>query len=105
GDSIRTFRSGDVVLVGANLPHHWSFDEKYLNDGPERPNVYVAHFSDYFWGKEFLSLPENVPLKNLLEIARRGIQVNGKTREYIGYLLQKMLVSEGSRKILFLLEV
>lgn len=104
GDSISTFKSGDVVLVGANLPHYWSFDEQYLNDGAERPNVYVAHFCDYFWGKEFLSIPENVPLKNMLEIAKRGIQVNGKTREYIGYLLQKMLVSEGSRKILFLLE-
>jgi len=104
GDNIKAFRSGDVVLVGTNLPHYWSFDDKYFNSGVEQPNVYVAHFCDYFWGKEFLSIPENLPLKNILETAKRGIQVTGKTREYIGYLLEEMLVSDGCRKVLLLLE-
>ncbi|MEO8765304.1 MAG: AraC family transcriptional regulator [Ginsengibacter sp.] len=104
GDNIKHFRAGDVILVGSNLPHYWSFDEKYFNSGTEQPNVFVAHFCDYFWGKEFLSIPENLPLKNILETARRGIQVTGKTREYIGYLLEEMLVSDGCRKVLLLLE-
>ena len=104
GDNIKAFRSGDVVLVGTNLPHYWSFDDKYFNSGVEQPNVYVAHFCDHFWGKEFLSIPENLPLKNILETAKRGIQVTGKTREYIGYLLEEMLVSDGCRKVLLLLE-
>jgi len=104
GDNIKHFRSGDVILVGTNLPHYWSFDEKYFNSRVEQPNVFVAHFCDYFWGKEFLSIPENLPLKNILETARRGIQVTGKTKEYIGYLLEEMLVSDGCRKVLLLLE-
>lgn len=104
GDSIKPFRSGDVILVGSNLPHYWSFDDKYFDPGVEQPNVFVAHFCDYFWGKEFLSIPENLPLKNILEVARRGIQVGGKTREYVGYLLEEMLASDGCRKVLLLLE-
>ena len=104
GDNIKHFRSGDVILVGTNLPHYWSFDEKYFNSRVEQPNVYVAHFCDYFWGKEFLSIPENLPLKNILETAKRGIQVTGKTKDYIGYLLEEMLVSDGCRKVLLLLE-
>jgi len=104
GDNINTFRSGDVILVGSNLPHYWSFDDKYFNSKVEQPNVYVAHFCDYFWGKEFLSIPENLPLKNILETAKRGILVTGKTKEYIGYLLEEMLVSNGCRKVILLLE-
>ena len=30
GDSISTFQSGDVILVGADLPHYWSFDDRYF---------------------------------------------------------------------------
>jgi len=104
GDNIMPFQSGDVILVGTNLPHYWSFDDKYFNSEVEQPNVYVAHFCDYFWGKEFLSIPENLPLKNILETAKRGVEVTGKTKEYIGYLLEEMLASEGCRKVLLLLE-
>ncbi|RQP19638.1 MAG: AraC family transcriptional regulator, partial [Parapedobacter sp.] len=31
GDSICNFSSGDVVLIGSNLPHYWSFDSAYFN--------------------------------------------------------------------------
>jgi AraC-like DNA-binding protein len=104
GDNIRTFRAGDVILVGANLPHYWSFDTKYFEDSRQSPEVYVAHFYENFWGKDFLNIPENLPLRNILDKAKRGIQVNGKTKEVIGGLLKKMYDSVGCRKILLLLE-
>jgi AraC-like DNA-binding protein len=104
GDNIRPFHSGDVILVGAYLPHYWSFDDCYFERGEQIPNVFVAHFCDNFWGKEFLSIPENLPLMNILEQAKRGIQVHGATKEIVGKLLEKMLLSVGSRKILLLLE-
>ncbi len=104
GDSISSFQSGDVILVGSDLPHYWSFDHRYFDSEHYQPNVYVTHFCDYFWGREFLSIPENLPLKKLLETARRGIQVTGNTKEYIGHLLEEMLFAEGSRKVLLLLE-
>lgn len=104
GDSISLFNSGDVMLVGANLPHYWSFDETYFNSQIEEPNVFVTHFCDYFWGKDFLTIPENLPIKNILETAKRGIQITGPTREFIGNLLEKMLVSDGCNKIILILE-
>ena len=33
GDSIHNFSSGDVVLIGSNLPHYWSFDSSYFDKG------------------------------------------------------------------------
>ena len=104
GDNIRTFRSGDVILVGAHLPHYWSFDSQYFENCTQSPDIYVAHFCENFWGKDFLNIPENLPLKNILEIAKRGIQVTGKTKEVIGDVLKKMFDSVGCRKILLLLE-
>jgi AraC-like DNA-binding protein len=104
GDNIRNFKSGDVILVGSNLPHYWSFDEQYLQQSSNPPDIYVAHFCEHFLGREFLGVPENLPLMNLLEQAKRGIQVEGRTREIVGELLERMLRAEGSRKILLLLE-
>ncbi len=104
GDSIRNFRSGDVVLVGSYLPHYWSFDNRYFDNNSIPPDVYVAHFCENFWGKDFLNIPENLPLKKILELSKRGILVTGKTKENVGELLKKMYDSVGCRKILLLLE-
>ena len=104
GDNIKTFTSGDVILVGANLPHYWSFDDKYFSSDGKQPNIFVVHFCDYFWGKEFLNIAENLPVKNILETAKQGIQINGKTGEHVGSLLEEMSVSGGGRKVLLLLE-
>jgi AraC-like DNA-binding protein len=104
GDNISLFHSGDVILVGSNLPHYWCFDDKYFNSQIVEPNVFVTHFCDNFWGKDFLNIPENLPLKDLLRTAKRGIQVIGPIREHIGELLEEMLISDGCRKILLLLQ-
>ncbi len=104
GDSIRTFNSGDVILVGSNQLHFWSFDDRYFSENADPPNIYVAHFCENFLGRDFIDIPENLQLKNILDTAKRGIQVTGNTKEYIGMTLEKMLNSSGCRKVLFLLE-
>jgi len=105
GDNIKLFRSGDVLLVGPNLPHYWSFHEKYFEEKASlSPDIRVAHFCQNFWGSQFLDLPENQQLKNILEKAKRGIQVNGKTKEVVADLLEKMLIAYGTRKIVLLIE-
>jgi AraC-like DNA-binding protein len=104
GDNIGTFESGDVILVGSHLPHYWRFDDRYFESNAIVPNVYVAHFCDNFWGKEFLSIPENLPLAELIERSKRGIKVNGPASKIVGGLLEKMLLADGCHKVLFLLE-
>ena len=45
GDSIKRFKSGDVVLVGSNLPHYWRFDDVYYEENTKAiADVRVAHF-------------------------------------------------------------
>jgi AraC-like DNA-binding protein len=105
GDNMKRFKAGDVVLVGANLPHYWRFDDPYFEESHEEPtDVRVAHFSENFWGGSFIDLPENILLKALLEKARRGLQVEGEARDKVGHLLERLLHSEGMTRVILLME-
>jgi AraC-like DNA-binding protein len=105
GDNIKPFRSGDVLLVGAEIPHYWSFDDCYFEEtAQKKPDVRVAHFCENFWGHEFLDLPENQNIKTILQKSKRGIQIQGKTKERVAVLLEKMLKSSGPYRIILLIE-
>lgn len=105
GDSISEFASGDVMLVGSNLPHHWQFDDLYFNkDSDVTADVSVVHFNENFWGEAFLNLPENTEIRHLLNRSKRGILIKGAERE-IGELMEKIIYAEGPRKIILLMEV
>jgi AraC-like DNA-binding protein len=105
GDNIKRFKPGDIVLVGPQLPHYWRFDDIYFEEGgKQQADVRVVHFAENFWGDQFLQLPENVNIKNMLEKARRGLQITGKTRAKVAELLEMLLNSDGSMRILLLIE-
>jgi AraC-like DNA-binding protein len=105
GDNMKRFNAGDVVLVGANLPHYWRFDDPYFEEDHEQcTDVRVAHFCENFWGGNFLDLPENIPLKSLLEKAKRGIQIEGEAKKKVAVLLEQLLEAEGMPRLLLLME-
>ncbi|SKB55634.1 AraC-type DNA-binding protein [Parapedobacter luteus] len=105
GDSIRNFASGDVVLIGSNLPHYWSFDSNYFDPSSrEEADIRVVHFNDDFWGTDFLDLPENTGIKQLLQTGKQGIAVSGPARQCVQRLLADLLGSEGPKRILLLME-
>ncbi|RFM27173.1 AraC family transcriptional regulator [Deminuibacter soli] len=105
GDNIKPFKAGDVVLVGAHLPHYWRFDDFYFDEHTRtNADVRVAHFGETFWGDHFLQLPENVNIRNVLEKARLGIQISGKTRVRVAELMERLLYAEGTERIIYLME-
>ncbi|MBE9583427.1 helix-turn-helix domain-containing protein [Mucilaginibacter sp. JRF] len=105
GDSIEHFKTGDVVLVGANLPHYWKFDDEYFAEGPSAADVFVVHFNENFWGDVFLNLPENKAIKQTLDNAKRGIRLTDDVDEQIGRLIEKIIHHEGPAKIMLLMQV
>lgn len=105
GDSIKRFQSGDVVLIGAQLPHFWRFDDNYfVPDSNVQADVRVAHFNEHFWGETFLNLPENKNIKAVLDKAKRGIKINGNCKIVVSELLEQMLDAEGSERIVILIQ-
>jgi AraC-like DNA-binding protein len=105
GDNIKGFKAGDVVLVGSNLPHYWRFDDAFFDENSKaEADVRVCHFNENFWGESFLQLPENASIKTVVEKAKRGLQVTGKSRQRVADILQLMMNAEGSVRIILLLE-
>src|SRR5215216_1202103 len=105
GDSIKRFKAGDVVMVGSNLPHYWRFDDAYFGENTRSvADIRVSHFNENFWGDQFLHLPENNNIKTILEKAKRGLQVTGKTRQRVAEILEQLLVAEGTHRIILLIE-
>ncbi|MBE9600205.1 AraC family transcriptional regulator [Pedobacter sp. MC2016-24] len=105
GDSIKRFKSGDIVLLGANLPHYWRFDDVYFDEvNPAPADVRVAHFSNQLFGDFFLNLPENKLLKDILEKAKRGVKITGPNKEQVAELITKMLTAEGTERIIILMQ-
>ncbi|MEB0263259.1 MULTISPECIES: helix-turn-helix domain-containing protein [unclassified Mucilaginibacter] len=106
GDCITQFNTGDVVLVGSNLPHYWQFNESYFDkEAGISADVSVIHFNENFWGDAFLQLPETQEIKNVLKQSKRGIQITGENLKQIGHLIEQIIYAEGARKIILLMEV
>jgi AraC-like DNA-binding protein len=104
GDSVSRFQPGDVVLIGSQLPHFWKFDDDSFEDYSVQTDVRVAHFNQSFWGEQFLNLPENKLIKDVLEMAKRGIKVTGESKKTVSLLLERMLLVEGTERIILLIQ-
>ena len=106
GDSISPFLTGDVVLVGANLPHFWQFDNSYFSGQEDiSADINVIHFNENFLGESFLALPENQVIKALLEKSKHGIQIRQTSGTSIGGLIESIINTDGPRRIMLLLEI
>ncbi len=82
GDSIGRIDTGDVWLIGANLPHTCQRDRVYDDAHPdERPDFTIVQFLPHFLGADFLKTPEFAPLADLFERAARGLRFIGTTRD------------------------
>ena len=105
GDHISRFTSDDVLLVGSNLPHYWRCHEEYFQNNPGLfARATVVHFTEEFWGKSFLELPENKALRELLTRCKKGIAVGGETKYEVIRLLRQMTLAEETEKLILLIK-
>jgi AraC-like DNA-binding protein len=106
GDHISRFMSGDIMVIGANLPHYWRFDDQYVDVYGHAPaDITVIHFSEIFWGQNFLQLAENKMIKTMLEKAKRGLLLHDENKQQVAQLMEMMPYSQASTRIILLLKV
>ncbi|MQA27365.1 MAG: helix-turn-helix domain-containing protein [Micromonosporaceae bacterium] len=74
GDAIEPYQTGDLVLVGPQLPHTW------LSEPPGPAEAVVIQFRRDFLGPQLWHAPEFASVADLLARARRGLAFpNGPT--------------------------
>jgi AraC-like DNA-binding protein len=106
GDNIQTFQSGDLLLIGSNLPHYWRCDEKYFQNNTQLyAQATVLHFSEQVLGEPFLNLPENRHILGLLNRAKWGMKLLGSENAEIKELLQNLLDQTGGNPIISLMQI
>ena len=104
GDNIAPLLPGDLVLVGASLPHVWHQDES-----PRKKNdavhAIVVRFREDFLGDHFLQSPEMGAARRLFQRSARGLCVTGATRDRTAALLRDLAGEQGLGRLLKLLEI
>ena len=106
GDNIQQFNTGDMVMVGSNLPHLWLCDEKYfVKNNKLKAASTVIHFMPDMLGDTFFKLPEHKEIEKLLEKARMGLQIHRQTNALVLEKMQALLQAKSSEKIILLLQI
>ena len=97
GDHIGPFRTGDLVLVGPNLPHNWISDLATGETVEER--CLILQFTGDFIAKCMATFPELRFLQPVLEEAIRGIRFDDALADRIGPLMRDLLQATEARRI------
>jgi len=96
GSRIDEYQSGDLVLLGENLPHCWKTEAT----DPEEINAksIVIHFGRDFLGEHFFKVPEMKLIDKLLKVSRRGVQFKGNITKEIGQRMYDLLIEQNNIK-------
>ena len=90
-DHIELFEAGDLVLIGANVPHYWHL---------RGPTAGLSLQWDFPLEHGIWSFADAAaPLQRLTESARRGLHLQGETAETIRRLIQKLPLLAGFARL------
>ena len=100
GSHLSYFNNGELVLIGANLPHQGFTDR--LN-GEESETV-IQMLPD-FLGEKFFHIPEMKGILSLFERASKGLSFGNGDKETIGPKIEAIVHQDKFRQILSMIEV
>jgi AraC-like DNA-binding protein len=106
GDHMQSFKEGDMVLTGPDLPHLWKNDKVYHN--PENhleTHGIVIYFPDNFLNNSVFQLMEFESIAKMLKKSIRGIEIFGKTNLQIKEMMVDLLKLKGGVSIIHLLKI
>lgn len=105
GDQVSFFDDGDLVLLGPNIPHLYKNGDEYYKNNKLRAKSIFIHFTEDFLGPHFFDLPEMKQVKKLLEKSSLGLEVFGKTNEFVKNRLVEMNELKPVNRLMKLLEI
>ncbi len=101
GNNMAVYSAGDLVLLGANLPHCWK-TENAIREEINSSSI-VIQFNEDFLGADFFTKPELSLILNLLQKSAQGIQFLNGTVGEVTSKINLLAAEENPFKKLFLL--
>ena len=81
GDHIGHFQSGDIVLLGAGLPHCFRHESSYTETTNKHAGEAICvKFLPKFFGEQFLRMPEVNAITELMSKSNCGLRLTGETK-------------------------
>jgi AraC-like DNA-binding protein len=102
GDHIEAYQSGDLVLLGPNLPHSWA-SQQSARKGPHR--VYVLWFRQTWVDGLSQQFPEFASLANWLDRSRRGLAWSPALAAQLEPLFGQLPDASAARRLTLLLDI
>ncbi len=98
GDALENFGPGDLILIGANVPH------QYRNWQVGRARSRVVQFDRALFGPALFELPEFSRVRNLLDRSARGLDFSPEVKRRGRTQLERLFsASEGPDSVIELL--
>ncbi|MFY0651717.1 MAG: AraC family transcriptional regulator [Cyclobacteriaceae bacterium] len=106
GDNVSSFKDGEVVFTGPNLPHLWRSDPEYFDgNGDLSIDGLVIYFHESLMTEGFLQKEETIQLRQLLQRSERGIKIDGENAERIRSKMITLSEATDFERILKLLDI
>jgi AraC-like DNA-binding protein len=103
GDHLAPFKTGDLVLLGANLPHTYFHPPGYQR-GKYGAQAAVIQFKKEIL-RDLLDSPECRHWSRLFSRAARGWEITGSTRTQVTRLMERLVATDDWRRWCLLLEI
>ena len=106
GNSADRYHSGDILLLGSNLPHYLSSDECYMDpDETRRVKGTIVQFEQDFMCYALKNYPHFIKIKKLLDDSLSGLYFPAGCSARLLELLDALPAATGVAQILGLLQV
>lgn len=106
GDSIRSFKPGELVLTGRHLPHLWRSDEAYFEkNSSHKTEGIVIYLNENFLGDHILEKEEMLALKKLFSKSMRGLEFYGSKKIEVTELMKELVYLQGVHSVIHLLHI
>jgi AraC-like DNA-binding protein len=106
GDSIKSFRPGELILTGPHLPHVWRSDETYFDRNSNSiTRGIVIYLNENFLGDHILEKEEMLGLKKLFVKSMRGLEFYGAKKLQVIDMMKEMLTLQGIPSVIHLLHI
>lgn len=100
GNNIAPYSQGDMVFVGANLPHIWLSDpDFYEGDAGLQASAIVAYINPTVFEQMFDLLDEFAAIKRMLSLSSRGLSIHGDTKRRLAAQLEQLFELSGYARV------